>query len=623
MDIKKIYLIESFDPSFDYKDKFVITLTPEASYCLDKIGVEYTVLEDYYDESEFVRKEGVYYKDQLAWFDKFDKFLFEIFPEAKAKNLKLATSYYYYIKSMVDSVILRCIAVKTFITKVKPTSITYISTRWKEDSINTTEYPLLFRKCQSLFSRIMPIFCKKYGIDFKRIVLNKNLLQNKDSSYENFSTRVKNSIKRNKCIRNLWHRFNTFNIKPVNNNGHNNTKYTILFLEMNRVLRKIMNDAQSKGYKVFYKQGSNIIGQFPQWHKSISNISSNESIKLDHFKLKLNSNTEIIKWINSYCHIDVSEIVSPRLFYFIDKFCPNFISLVDKYVNFYDNNQVDFVLTFHRVDTDEFAAIAATRYSKKTKSIRLQHGDDAFAINFRDFCEYSPFDIYFTTNDEKREYIKRRMHLGNFNTKIFQYPEILNDALRFKRIRFVTRPKRVLAYVPITYNWDNTIWNGVCRPDTWYFKWHKELLEFFSSRKDFDFIWKALPTGHGLVDLVPHIINDQKYINIRYVTEPSFVEWIKKIDLALFDYPSTALYEAAVCRLPVLALFFSSFNIIRESALKLFGKSLQPFSSFKEGIGKIEDFLDSNPDEFVVSVPRSKTPMIETLEHLRVKELVE
>lgn len=622
MDVNKFYLVESFDPSFDYSDKSVMALTPEASYFLDKIGTKYTVLEDYYDESEFLRKEGAYYKDQLAWFDKFDKFLFEIFPEAKAKNLKLATSYYYYIKSMVDSVIIRCIAINTFITKVRPTSITYLSTSWEKDSINTADYPLLFREGQSLFSRIMPIFCKKYGIDFKRIVLNKSLLQNKDSSYENFFTRVKNSIKKNKCIRNLWNTL-SINIKPVKNNGHNDTKYTILFLEMNRILRKIMNDSRNKGYKVFYKQDGNIIEQFPRWHKSIGNISSNESIKLDHFKLKLNSDTEIIRWINSYCHIDVSEIVLPRLFYFIDKFCPNFISLVDKYVNFYDNNQVDFALTTHRVETDEFAAIAATRYSKKTKSICLQHGDDAFDINERDVSELSPYDIYFSSNNELMEYIKHRMRLGNFNTKVFQCPERLNDAQRFKGIHLVAKPKRVLAYVPINYGWDNTIWNGVCRPDTWYFKWHRELLKFFSSRKDFDFIWKAIPAEHGLIEPIPHLINDQKYINIRYVTEPSFVEWIKKIDLALFDYPSTALYEAAICKLPVLALFFSPFNPIRGSALKLFGKSLQPFNNFKEGIGKIEDFLDSNSDEFIVSIPRSETTMVEILEHLRVREPVE
>jgi len=71
-----------------------------------------------------------------------------------------------------------------------------------------------------------------------------------------------------------------------------------------------------------------------------------------------------------------------------------------------------------------------------------------------------------------------------------------------------------------------------------------------------------------------------------------------------------------VSGLPVMSLYFTPFNVIRGSALKLFGKSLQPFNNFDEGIARIENFLKSNIDEFIVSIPRSEISIIETLDCL-------
>jgi len=152
-------------------------------------------------------------------------------------------------------------------------------------------------------------------------------------------------------------------------------------------------------------------------------------------------------------------------------------------------------------------------------------------------------------------------------------------------------------------------------PDTWYFSWHKELIKLFSSRDDFNFIWKAIPASNELYDPIPDLINEQGYKNIKYATE-SFVKWIKKTDLVLLDFPSTALYEAAVSGLPVMSLFFAPFSVVRESAVELFGKSLQPFNDFDDGIVRIGKYLDSNPDEFIVSIPSSETSVVETLKHI-------
>ncbi len=622
----KYYLIEAYSPDLEFERNDVITsLNPLASYELDKAGIKYNILEDYYDEAEFLKEEEDYFNDQLAWFDEFDNFLFDIFPEAKVKNLKLATGRYFHIKCMVDSLILRCKVLNTFINKVKPNDIIYISMSWKKDLISSAGRPLLFRKNQSLFSRLIPLFCQKYNINFRRIILAEGKkLNNIHLGNNNFSYQIKDRLKSNKCVKNLWYFYKTFYINNIFSKPFSNYRYNILFLKTHGFVKDIIKEAQKEGHRIFYKQGKNVIKQSFLYRKVVdsiypSNIISSSEQDVKDF-LKEIYKTDIINWLNNYCKIDVTAVIFPRLRYFIENWCPQIISLVDKYMNFYNENQIDLVITPHMVSVDEFAAIIATRYSEKTKSACLQHGDETFALKVWDFGEYLPYDIYFTTNYEREQYIKHRIKLRNLNTKVFQYPNRYKILPKVSNLEGRVRSKanrKTIVYVPMMYQWDNNGWIEARVPDTWYYSWHKELIKYFSSREDVNFIWKGIPTSNEIYDPIPNLINDRGYKNVKYATEP-FVKWIKKADLVLLDYPSTALYEAAVSGLPVMSLFFAPFNIVRESALKLFGKSLEPFNNFDEGITKIDNFLNSNPDEFVVSIPYSDTSIFETLNKIKV-----
>ena len=619
----KCYLVEAYRQDLKFKnDDYVVALTPLAAYELDKAGIKYSILEDYYDEAEFLKEEEAYFKDQLTWFDKFDKFLFDIFPDAKSKDLGLATSYYFYIKSMLDSLILRCKVINIFINKVKPNSIIYASTRWEEDSIRSAEYPLLFRKGQSLFSRLMLMFCEKHNIDFQRIILRRAA----DSisirlGYKSFIGQVKNRLSTSNYVRNLWLYYKTFSIESVFPKSFKNYKYNILFLKTPSFVKNSMKEVQKGGYGVYYKQDNDIIKQSFPYHKVVGHIYPNTTSEpkydMENFSKDIEK-TDILSWVNNYCGINVSAIILPRILYFINNFCPQIISLINKYIALYNDNQIDVVFTLHMVSVDEYAAIIAARYSEKTRSACLQHGDEAFALKMWDFGEYAPYHIYFTTNYEKEEYIKHRIELGNLGTKVFQYPnryEILPKVNRPKKKWGSPTGQKTLVYVPIMYQWDNTFLNESRLPDTWYFSWHKELIRFFGSRKDFNFIWKGIPASNELYDPIPNMINDRGCKNIKYAIEP-FVKWIKKTDLVLLDYPSTALYEAAVSGLPVMSLYFAPFNVIRDSALKLFGKSLQSFNNFDEGILRIEKYLDSDPCEFTVRIPRSEKSILENLDSL-------
>ena len=165
------------------------------------------------------------------------------------------------------------------------------------------------------------------------------------------------------------------------------------------------------------------------------------------------------------------------------------------------------------------------------------------------------------------------------------------------------------------YQWDNRNLKEFQLPDIWYFRWQKELLGFFGSRTDFDFIWKAFPTNETY-DPIPEIINDERYDNIRYVATVPYLKIIQETDMTLLDVPSTALYEASAAGVPVLSLYFAPFTIIRKSARIVFGRSLQPFFSYMDGVAKVEIFLNSNPAEYTVALPLPESSVVEILTKL-------
>ena len=102
---------------------------------------------------------------------------------------------------MVDAVILRSKIINSFIIKTRPKEITYISPPWKEDSISSSEYPLLFRNCKSLFFKLLPLFCKKYNIDFHQIIVEyPPELNSAEYGNTNILSRIKASVKKSEIM---------------------------------------------------------------------------------------------------------------------------------------------------------------------------------------------------------------------------------------------------------------------------------------------------------------------------------------------------------------------------------------------------------------------------------------
>lgn len=614
----KCYLVEAYSQDLKFKnDDYVVALTPLAAYELDKAGIKYSILEDYYDEAEFLKQESVYYEDQLSWFDDFDELLFSIFPEARDKNQRLATADYFHLKDMVDSLILRCKEIKSLLHILRIDKVIFVSRDLVEYSIPSGSQPLLFRGGQSLFSRVTPLFCKKYGIQFERNLAEGSSTYNStDHQCEGVVSRLKARLKSDALLGELWHNYKTVHLRqllPVRSTTH---AWNIYFLKTNRYVRNIMRDAIRREHRVYYNLGEKIVEQNFVRRRVAAHIPKDDNrLSPINYSQQFGPESDIIKWINDYCGIDVSQLVLPRLKWYINSFCVRLIRLNEFFVKFYDSEGIDLVLTSNMSGVEECAAITACMLSCKTRSGCLQHGDEGFAMKMHDLSEIAPYNYYFTTHAESEAYTKKRVGLSNLGTKVFQYPNRIttlphkNFANKFQRM---FKQHRTVVYVPTMYQWDNTFWNESRMSDTWYFRWHKALLDFMSKREDFNFIWKGIPASNEIEDPIPMVLKGSKVRNVRYAVEP-FMKWLHRADLVLLDYPSTALYEAAMSGVPVFSLFYEPSNAVRDSFLQLFGKNVTGFTTFDDGIRKVGACLDSDPSEFTVRIPRCEKSIFDTL----------
>ncbi|GAJ01052.1 unnamed protein product, partial [marine sediment metagenome] len=96
---------------------------------------------------------------------------------------------------------------------------------------------------------------------------------------------------------------------------------------------------------------------------------------------------------------------------------------IKKYIEYYDSNEIDYVMTYSLAEDDDFAAVAAASASKRTKSVGFSHGIDAYESKCRYFTEYGLFDLYFMPTNDGMEHVKKLCDIySDNNIVVGEYP---------------------------------------------------------------------------------------------------------------------------------------------------------------------------------------------------------
>ncbi len=322
-----------------------------------------------------------------------------------------------------------------------------------------------------------------------------------------------------------------------------------------------------------------------------------------------------MKRINEKCQLDVTTIILPRLKFFITEICPEILGYFKAFSQFYKKDRIDFTITPHAANPIEYAAITAATHSKSTKSFNVQHGDSASAAKFWNITELTHFNMRTCTNKEVLEYLKQQCIINNIPTKLYGNSERLLNIERIKRLRESNEAnikKGRIIYLPTFFLGDHRRIDGQVYPDTWYYRFQKALIEYFSTKKECSFIWKGLPTVDATYNPIPDYIRDKKYINIEIATNP-FSQHLISADKVICDCPSTGFYESVAAGVPTIALYHKEL-IVRESAVAYFGNLFKRFADFNEAIKHIDEFLNSDPDMYKMSIDLEEGSLFDILE---------
>ena len=618
----KTYLVEEYSQEIAFENNsLIIALTPKAAYQLDKLGITYSIIEDYYSETELLSEKYDYFTfaSQLNWIEEFDKYLQEKIPQLRKLDLKLCYWYFYFFKTMIDPLIVRSNILNRFFEKIKPSEVVYITAHTEEI---VPDFKLIFGKGKSIYLRLLPLFCEKHSASFTctNVAEEPTVTAIGDTTSTDtwVARKLKDFVRSNDALLNLYRSYRSgcwYNAVP---HLSMHKQLNILMLKLGYGGDLFIKDALKRGHNVFLKSEDTIYNYTLFGLKKYYKLKNSESFVNPEYKEiwqttanQLINQPEILGWINDKCGVDVSEIILPRLQYFISSICPEILGYFYDYINFYNKNDIDFVITPHETSPDEIAAIAAARYSKKTKSICFLHGSGVYALDMWDITEIDHHDIYFALYEEIKEYfIKRKNMYAGQRTEIFQgfglYLFSNHLKIKEKREKGIVaksnkknRPK--IIYLPTIFMWDHQRIDDAGYSDAWYYMFQKALIEHFSTMSEFEFVWKGLPASDSIYNPIPNFIKDNQFENIEIATD-YFGSHLISADRVIADFPSTGFYEAVVAGVPAMTLYHRDFKV-RKSAIEFFGLLVQPFSDIPEALEKIDRFLESDPKLYCTSIP--------------------
>ena len=617
----KTYLIENYSPDMKFdENSLIVALTPEVCYHLDKAGIDYSIIEDYYDEVELSNETDDCLQLVLQWIGELDKFLQD---NIKGLDLKIATIYEWYLKRMIiDTLYIRCYALNRLFEAIKPLDIVFISHKPEEPHLNYRfEY-----YGRSYYSQVIPVLCSEKNIPLTSVFLepdNKYVKEIKSVSHgENLINRLRRTLYQSATVRRMHFIYKYFSkrhfLKHKSHQGLN-----IFMLKTTHIGTDFVIDALRRGHNVYQLSGDFIVKYFPLGTRGHLDLKAEYKDKVMDLNNSIWENTaslleshDLIKWFNEKCQLDVSEIILSKLRHFISTVCPEIIGYFRVLTEFYRKDRIDILFTSSVSPLIEYAALAAANHQDYIKTICITHGDEIISGKTWGLEEIKNYDVNIASNIETKKYYRRLSSESNSSTKVYSSPHRLLGIKKIYHLRQKRKAnaKKRIIYLTTFMMWDIRTMDNLGLPDTWYYKFQKSLIEYFSAKSNYTFVWKGLPQSDAIYNPIPNFIADNNYRNIEIATNP-FVEHLLSADRVICDLPSTGFYESVIAGVPTMSLYHKAL-IVRKSAVDYFGNLVKPFSDVPEAIKHIDEFLNSDPESYKTTIDMENNSVLDILEEI-------
>ena len=605
----KLYLLEAYDPNIQFDDGAVVALTPEVCYHLDKNRIDYNIIDDFYDEDDIFEDRYAFLEDQRNWFEDFDNFLKENVGALNRYDFNLASTYSTYIKTnIVDLIILKSYILKSLFNELNPSCVIFVTLPLNEKVLTDN----LRYSGKSIYAQLIPLLCKKYSIPLTELWGYsakdvKNVTSRRSKTFRGIWKYIPGILKIMGSIFSKKKQSGTLNILQLNfsYNGLDVIKngfirgHNVYLLSGNRIFK-------------FYRLGIRI---FDIEYKSYGT----ENVLNDwNQAAQLLETHELIKWINEKCSLDVSDIVLPNLKHFILNVCPDLLRHYMAFIAFYERESISIVVSPYMQSTIELGAIAAANKYGHTKTMCVEHGDDIFTNLFWRLKELTNFDVLVVSDKENKRYLESICNQYNTRTNVYSISERMSPIIKIGDLRKTGKfnnlsKKNEIIYLPTFFTWDALrIDANIHISPTKYYKFQKSLLEYFSEKKDYTFIWKGLLQSESIYNPIPDLIIDNNIINVHVETEP-FKKYLPYANKVILDYPSTGMYESIIAGVPTICLCSDKLNV-RKSGTKLFENVIKFYNNVDEAIGYMDDFVSADSEKYTAHLNTCDKNLIDIIE---------
>lgn len=605
---KPFLLIEDFPESKSLPDySRIIALTPEAAFALSQKGITYSILEDFYQESQLLSFGSQYFHEQMAWMLKIDYYLQDNISELKERNITLLRSQHYQVKYMLDSFVAGSFILREFFQKSSPEQIIYL----KREKV-VFSHPVYAHEVNDrrYLLPVLEILCKE------RAVTLEVCYEKPEADFKGSSAQTKNPSSIKRFLKSFYF---FFKYKKILRLLAGKSLTSCLFLDSyDRNIGRPLREFIQGGYRVFLKEEEEIIRIDSLIHRQVLDIHKNaipitKSIE-PSFKLvvqKLIQEPEIKEWFTKQSQIDLWPLVSKALSDFIQNKGSQLLSKIMVLEKFYAEFDINFVIARAATDEAQVSGLLAAKRFSQIKKVGFQHGADSRESLVALDCELNLFDDYFAMEENSYTQMLEGKRCSFINpSRIHYYSDFLAPLAKNKsRIK---RSKETILYVPARPNVFMRMINHLEYPAVWYYHLQQELLKMFSQHTDKQFIFKYVMRNDWFGKSILPWIKKQSFSNVRVENKP-LIHYFALSDRVLIDFPGTSMFEAAAAELPLLTLC-PKWIPNRRYALELFGNSLQCYGSIKEAVEISRKFISDSPVNYRVHLSIMDEPPLKVLE---------
>ncbi len=647
--MSKLILFEDCPDIVDYDDQdLLVALTPQACHLLSRMKIPYHLTSEFASESELEKLEDNYWEKQLAWFDQFDDLLWQELPELKDAGIRPACLYGYFLKICLDNLFIRGFEIASLLQRPYRRVIL-----WRQDASEPLLDPTLFYRGPSVYSRLLPLFCRKLRIHYQEsFTSSSDTLQ---------SQRRIAPILGFPVPRLLLYRFTSMLINGLQINSktlrtviptrqHSSVScrpLTLLFLKSGYDMKHLLKDAKNNGHRCLVRQGNEVVDVTGFFRKRIARLDSgvptDKVPEMNLMRSRYEKVANVIsepehnlwQWPDGWHNVPMSQILAPRLKYWLTGALPVLVNQAHEWLRIFKQERIDFVVTPTLWDLADFSAITASQMTDFTERVHIEHGDSPLALKTWDLLNLFHFDHYFAPHHEVGEYFRERqtcyarptakVHVGSYrwhaNAGLSRRPRIYFERSGHSvRLNMGSPPSKIpcsrpiVVYLVTATGWDTRYLNSSLYPDTWYYHLQARIVESFAGKDQYTFVVKLLPGDAKFSNPVVDFVRDLAAENIHTSRAP-FVQWLPWADRVIIDFPSTGLYEAALAGVPFHLLLHESFKV-RRGALEKLRPWTTVFTDPEEAVQAIDAFLLAKVNRETVMHPEGDD-ILTTLESIR------